>query len=277
MSRRPLKYVYLDLDGTLLGYGGSLLRAGSEQFSLASVQALELCAGAGVTPVLMSGRRQAQVAEDARLLGITDYIYEAGCVIVIAGEEHYLTGSFQPGEQSIYEQIETAGAPQLLFDSFPGRLEYHEPWHYDRDITHLLRGSIDLDVAHQLLAEHDLAELRLIDNGMSRRTMAALDPGERVRVYHLAPCSAGKGAAVAYHMRALGLEREECIAIGDARADFATEAVVDRFWLVGGERRSDPQLIDEVVASENAQVVSGSAGIGVFESVLIELEWRGQV
>ena len=40
----------------------------------------------------MSGRRQAQVAEDARLLGQASYIFEAGSALVLDGEEHWLTG-----------------------------------------------------------------------------------------------------------------------------------------------------------------------------------------
>jgi len=66
----PIRCVYADLDGTLLGHGGSLLRDAEGGFTLMPVRALEACHRAGVEVVLKSGRRKAQVAEDARnLLG----------------------------------------------------------------------------------------------------------------------------------------------------------------------------------------------------------------
>ena len=64
-----LRCVYCDLDGTLLGRGASLLHDGEGRFTLLGVRALEACARAEVEVVLYSGRRRAQVNEDARLLG----------------------------------------------------------------------------------------------------------------------------------------------------------------------------------------------------------------
>src|SRR5438045_6098143 len=93
---------------------------------------LEACHRAGAEVVLMSGRRQAQVVEDARLLGQSSYIYEAGAALVIDGDEQWLTGSLLPGELSIHDQIERAGAPALLLETYAGRLEYHSPWHVNR-------------------------------------------------------------------------------------------------------------------------------------------------
>ncbi len=64
----------------------------------------------------MSGRRRAQVAEDARLLGQRSFIFEAGACVVLDGEEHWLTGELLPGELTIAEQIERSGAPALLLE-----------------------------------------------------------------------------------------------------------------------------------------------------------------
>ena len=60
--------LYLDLDGTLLGRGASLLHDGEGGVTLAGARALEACLRASVEVVLMSGRRRVQVEEDARLL-----------------------------------------------------------------------------------------------------------------------------------------------------------------------------------------------------------------
>ena len=70
--------LYLDLDGTLLGRGASLLHDGEGSVSLVGVRAVQACLRADVEVVLMSGRRRAQVAEDARLLGQRSFIFEAG-------------------------------------------------------------------------------------------------------------------------------------------------------------------------------------------------------
>ena len=69
----PLRCVYTDLDGTLLGRAGSLFRDAEGNFSLAQARTLEACHRAGVEVVLMSCRREAQVMADARLIGQTTY------------------------------------------------------------------------------------------------------------------------------------------------------------------------------------------------------------
>ena len=53
-----MRCVYLDLDGTLLGPGASLLRGADGQFALEGVRALQACARAEAEVMLYSGRRQ---------------------------------------------------------------------------------------------------------------------------------------------------------------------------------------------------------------------------
>ena len=91
-----LRCVYTDLDGTLLGRGASLFRDADGGFTLLPARGLEACHRAGAEVVIKSGRRKAQVMEDARLIGQTSYIYEVGCGLVVDGEETYLTGSSGP-------------------------------------------------------------------------------------------------------------------------------------------------------------------------------------
>ena len=66
----PLRAVYTDLDGTLLGRGSSLFRDPEGGLSLAQARALEACHRAGAEVVIMSGRREPQVHEAARLMGM---------------------------------------------------------------------------------------------------------------------------------------------------------------------------------------------------------------
>ena len=90
--------------------------------------------------MIKSGRREPQVLEDARLTS-TAYIYEAGCAVMMDGEETVLIGDFRPEDgRTVYETIVERGVPELLFESFAPALEYHAPWHTERRHSHLFRG-----------------------------------------------------------------------------------------------------------------------------------------
>src|SRR5437763_3462173 len=129
-SPPKMRCVYLDLDGTLLGPGASLLRGGDERFALEGVRALQACWRAGAEVALYSGRRQTSVFETARLIGAEAYAFEVGCGLVVDGELEWLTDGVVPSESdgSIYEQIDRSGAPALLLEHFAGGLEYETPW-----------------------------------------------------------------------------------------------------------------------------------------------------
>src|SRR3954468_6176155 len=114
-----IRCVYTDLDGTLLGKGASLFRTAEGEFTLLAARALEACHRAGAEVVIKSGRRRAQVMEDARLLGQTSYIFEVGSGMVIDGELTFLTGDFQPLDgKTVHAQIDETGAPALLLDRY---------------------------------------------------------------------------------------------------------------------------------------------------------------
>src|SRR3954451_14881578 len=119
-----IRCVSPDLDGTLLGKGASLFRTAEGEFTLLAARALEACHRAGAEVVIKSGRRRAQVMEDARLLGQSSYIFEVGTGLVIDGELTFLTGDLQPREGlTIHAQIEETGAPGLLLERYAGALE----------------------------------------------------------------------------------------------------------------------------------------------------------
>ena len=166
MSTETIRCLYLDLDGTLLGRAGSLVHDGEGKVSIEGVRAVQACLRADVEVVLMSGRRRAQLAEDARLLGQSAYIFEAGACVVMEGEEHWLTGDLVPGELTVAEQIERSGAPAMLLERYVGRLEHHEPWHTEREVSHLFRGLVDAQEVDKLLAGAGHGNLRLVDNGV---------------------------------------------------------------------------------------------------------------
>jgi hydroxymethylpyrimidine pyrophosphatase-like HAD family hydrolase len=271
-----MRCVYVDLDGTLLGPGASLLRDADGGFELLGVRALEACHRAGAEVVIYSGRRRAQVAEDARLLGQTAFVFEAGSGLVIDGELEWLTGGLVPeGELTIADKIAVSGAPDMLLSHYEGRLEYHEPWHLDRDVSHLFRGLIDVAEADALLREQGHEGLRLVDNGVVRSRSAALAELPLVRAYHLVPATASKANAVARHMQARGYAPDEAIAIGDSREDLGAADVVGTFWLVANALTRDPSLQEVVAGRANVRVAEGSYGAGVYEAVVTTLAERG--
>jgi hydroxymethylpyrimidine pyrophosphatase-like HAD family hydrolase len=263
--------VYIDLDGTLLGRGASLLHDGEGAVSIDGVRAVQSCLRADVEVVLMSGRRRAQVFEDARLLGQSSFIYEAGSCVVLDGEEHWLTGELLPGELTIAEQIERSGAPALLLEHYSGRLEYHEPWHVQREVSHLFRGLVDAEEADLLLSEHGHGNLRLLDNGVVSRRSEALAGLPHVRGYHLLPAGASKAGGVAFHRRARGYSREDTFAVGDSREDLACAPQVDVFWLVANAVERDPSMRETIAAHANVRVTEAGYGSGVYEAVLSTL------
>jgi HAD superfamily hydrolase (TIGR01484 family) len=263
-----LRCVYTDLDGTMLGKGASLLRDAEGNFSTLAIRALEACHRAGVEVVIKSGRRKAQVYEDARLIGQPAYIYEMGCGLVDGAEELLLTGDLQPRpDATVHEQIERSGAPRLLLDSFPGRIENHAPWHTDRLFSHLFRGNVDLDEVEALFAQHGLENLRLVDNGITERRSETLTP-DVLHTYHLIPRAAGKANAVAAHMRRRGLRREETIAIGDSRGDLEVAPIVGRFYLVSNALTKDPGVREAAPAGASVTVTEEPMTAGFYEAIV---------
>jgi phosphoglycolate phosphatase len=268
----PLRCVYTDLDGTLLGHGASLFRGGDGDFTLLPARALEACWRAGVEVVIKSGRRKAQVMEDARLMGQSAYIYEVGSGLVIDGEETFLTGELQPrAGKSVHELVEESGAPALLLEAYRGRLEPHAPWHIGRQVSHLFRGRVDADEATELLRRSGHESLRLVDNGAIPAAECDLPLDGPPHAYHLVPREASKSSAVARHMQVRGYAREECLGVGDSREDLEVARCVGRFFLVANALAKDPGLDQELRSHPNVQVTEAGYGEGFYEAVVRSL------
>ena len=133
----------------------------------------------------------------------------------------------------------TTGAPALLLEHFAGRLEYHDPLHRNREVSHLFRGLVDAFEADALLAPSTATA----GCGWSTTAVPAARRARRpaaVRAYHLVPAGASKAGGVARHRRARGYAREDCIAVGDSREDLAVAPHVGTFWLVANAVERDP-------------------------------------
>jgi hydroxymethylpyrimidine pyrophosphatase-like HAD family hydrolase len=276
-----VRCLYVDLDGTLLGPGGSLLRGGDGTFALDAIRALQACARADMEVVIYSGRRQESVFDVARLIGHTSYIFELGCGLVLDGELEWLTDGVEPSEEAgtIYDQITASGGPELLLEAFQGQLEYHTPWSLRREVSHLFRGQIELREADELLRQHGLGWLRLVDNGiiaghgvpLVRSATSLAGHVERVHAYHLIPAASSKARAVARHMQNRGYGPADCIAAGDSREDLEAAGVVGTFWLVANALERDPTLARDIAGRPGVRVASAGYGAGVYEAVVSTL------
>jgi hydroxymethylpyrimidine pyrophosphatase-like HAD family hydrolase len=262
--------VYTDLDGTLLGRYGSLFRDAEGEFSMLQARALEACHRAGVEVVIKSGRREGSVMEDAKLIGSTSYICEVGCLVVMDGERTALIGDAKadPG-MTLAETMVARGIPDELFEHFEGRLEWHSPWHKEREFSLLFRGKVDVEEANRLLAERGHRGLRLIDNGAIFAPMEGIEGP--AHAYHLLPEGASKANAVAFHIRARGYAPEECIAIGDSVEDLDVAEVVGRFFVPANGPERDPALGEAISGRPNVTVTEGRMGDGVYEAIVSTL------
>jgi phosphoglycolate phosphatase len=265
-----LRCVYTDLDGTLLGRYGSLFRDSEGGFSMLQARALEACHRAGTEVVIKSGRRESSVLEDAKLIGSTSYICEVGALVVIDGERTELVGEIEtdPGK-TLAETMVERGIPDELFERFPGRLEWHNPWHRQRELSLLFRGKVDVEEANRLLAERGHTGIRLIDNGAIFAPMDGVEGP--AHAYHLLPEEASKARAVAFHMRARGYAPEECIAIGDSIEDLNVSDVVGRFFVPANGPERDPALREAIAGRPNVTVTEGRMGEGVYEAIVSTL------
>ena len=117
------------------------------QLLAAAVRALEACHRAGVEVVIKSGRRKAQVYEDARLIGQPAYIYEMGCGLADGAEEVFLTGDLEPlPERTVYEQIEDVGSARAAAaGASRAGSSTTTPGTATGTFSHLFRGEVDLE------------------------------------------------------------------------------------------------------------------------------------
>ena len=258
--------VYTDLDGTLLGAGGSLLRTEDGALTLEPASALHDLLAAGHELVLVSGRTSAQLAEAARILGAGGFIGELGAVLgwrdpgdhvwsqeVLRGD----TPAGHPG--SPFEVMVATGAVDALLDRYVGALEWHAPWHDGHEADAMLRGRVDTAEAAAFLAAAGHGWLALHDNG-------ALPVDGAPHVYHLMPRGLTKGTGVGRDLARRGVDPSAAVAIGDSVSDLAMAPEVGRMFLVANGARV-PAVADVAAAAPGVVVTAAAMGLGWAEAV----------
>jgi len=253
--------VYVDLDGTLLGPGGSLFAGLEEAVTSRAADALAGMHRAGVTVVPMSGRTEEQVREVARVIGARGFIAELGGVVSREGAVEHRHGD-APGGSSPADAMLRSGGPGLLVERLPGRLVPHTPWSdLHRDATLLFRGNVDLGEVAALLDRCGYGWMVLHDNGIIRRDFDDVDADE-VHAYHLAPRGVSKAAAVAHDVRARGIDPLRAAVVGDSPADADAGAevgtcflVANGAWVAEGSTDDGPYVTDAAYGDGFAEAV----------------------
>ena len=215
--------LFTDLDGTLLGRGASILADGEGRPNLDAVTAITRLNAAGLRAVMCSGRNARQLREGSRLLGWSDFIGELGCVRSYdrGAKVVYDTGTWPASAtrtgETPYGAMVRVGAVELLMERFPGLVEYHDPWHLDREVTHILRGNLPVAEAQAALDTLPLP-ITIVDNGIIHPPRHHLLCDE-IHAIHLVPSGTSKNRAIAQYLTDRGATRDEAIAIGDSAAD----------------------------------------------------------
>lgn len=258
---RNVRVVYADLDGTLVGPGGSLfaLPVGS---STRAATALGRLVEAGIELVLVSGRTRGGMREPARVLGATGFVAELGAIVVeqLLPEEGVTDfGAFE-GRGSPFEAMVRSGAGAFLLDRYPERLEMHLPWAaLGREATMLFRGLVDPREATEALREAGYGWLQLHDNGRIRRRSGSLQVDD-VHAYHLTPGGVSKGSGVRLHRARRGIPLEAAVLVGDSPSDVAAAPEVAAMFLVANGLAGPEE-------GPNVRVTSAPAGDGFAEVV----------
>lgn len=274
-----VEIAYSDVDGTILGRGGSLLLDIDGNPTLAAARAVLDVNAAGLPCVLVSGRTAPMLREITRILGWQDFIAEMGTIRAYGRGEHVVydlgqwTEGVIPADMTPYDAIEEAGAIQALFDAFPGKIEYHSPHHVGRETSHLLRGAVDPGAAQAILDAMTLP-VAFHDNGIIHPPAHTLVGVEKVHAYHVMPKGVTKADAVGRDLESRALRPEQAVMIGDSLADVEVADRVGLVVLTANALRSDG-VAEAAARAGNVVVTAGASGVGWAEFAAAWLDARG--
>ncbi|MBI2170163.1 MAG: HAD family phosphatase [Actinobacteria bacterium] len=262
----PIRVLYTDVDGTLVGPLGNLFWDGERRPTLEAAEAILRAQAEGLEIVPLSGRDRIQVIELARLIGAETWIGELGGVRSYGRGEEVVTdrGAF-PGTGVPVDAL--APALSALVAAHQGSLEEHEPWNDGRTTSLMVRGQVDISSANRTLTDLGLDWAEVVDNGVIPRRYEGLPALDVIRCYHLTPRGISKATGIAADRAHRGLAREECAVIGDARADLDCHGEVGRVFVVANAVEKDPELGPLVDKIPNAEVTKRGHGLGFADVV----------
>ncbi|MDQ6650405.1 MAG: HAD hydrolase family protein [Actinomycetota bacterium] len=255
----------------MVGPMGCFFRAEDHALTLEPARALVALHAAGIALVLVSGRTRAQLVEAGRIFGADGFVGELGAVLGWDGgrSAEILTGDMPPSMAAApAAAIEETGVVVRLFERYPGRLEYHAPWHLGHEADVMLRGNVDAADAARWLADEGFGWLVLSDNGVLPMTRpTGLDPAALpAHVYHLMPAGLSKGLGVARDLARRGLSSEQAVAIGDSASDLEMAPFVGRLWVTANGARQ-PHMPALMAALDNVVTADEAVGPGWAQAV----------
>ena len=262
-----VRYVFTDLDATMLAPGSCVLTDNEGNPSTALVEAIVALKRAGIEVIPCSGRNRSMLQEDCRLLGFNAYIGEMGGLLMLdlkAARWEYFTGDmpYDPTcGKTPHEVIEECGVLQRILDRYPGRIEFHNDMstgYKHREVTVGMRGEVQDDEVQAMLDETG-AGLVWTNNGylthVSKPTILKLAPGEG-RAFNIQPAGLDKGRGIERFCELRGIDPAETLAIGDSESDFLAAPHVGTFACVQNALR-DPAAESLIAANDNVVVTPG--------------------
>ncbi|MBM6683816.1 HAD family hydrolase [Collinsella intestinalis] len=263
-----VRYVFTDLDGTMMGPGSCVLKNAAGEPSVDFAATLVELARAGIEVIPCSGRNRSMLHEDTRVLGLNSYIGEMGGLIMLDREHNdweYFTADmpFDPADgKTPHEVIEAAGVCDEFVTRWPGMLEYHNDMangYKYREVTVGIRGEVDDAVAQGILDASGLP-LDWVSNGylnyISAPTTLNLPEGVRGRAFNIQPRGLGKGRAIERFCERRGIDPAETLSIGDASSDFLMADATAQFVLVENGLK-DPAAETFLAAHDSALLTHG--------------------
>lgn len=263
-----VRYLFTDLDATMLAPGSCALKGNDGEPSLALVQAIVALRRACVEIIPCSGRNRTMLQEDARILGFNAYIGEMGGLLMLDLKNNwweYFCGDmpYDPAcGRTPHQVMEDAGVCQGIIDRWPGRIEYHNDMstgYKYREVTVGMRGEIPDAEAQAMLDEAGLG-LVWANNGylthVSKPTTLELGEDGPGRAFNILPAGLNKGRGIERFCELRGIDPAETLAIGDSESDFLAAPYVGTFVCVENALM-DPAVEELIARHGNVYVARG--------------------
>ena len=260
-----IRVLYVDIDGTLVGPGGSLFLDGDGQFQIETAAAIGRAREAGIEIALLSGRSRPSMVELARIIDAPTWIGELGALRCYDhGRSPVHDYGEYPGDGAPIDELRAAA--EKLWTQHPRQLEEHGPWNAYREASFMVRGEVDETDVRAWLDANGYDWVDFLDNGVIPRPFPGLDV-ETVRVYHLVPRGVSKALAIVADQQHRDIAPDECAVIGDAHSDLECASVVARAFITANAVVKDPTLPAAIDAVANAEVTPRGYGLGFADAV----------
>ena len=265
---KSIRYVFTDLDGTMLAPGSTVLADNDGNPSTVVPETLVALKRAGIEVIPCSGRNRSMLHEDVRVLGLNAYIGEMGGLLMLdhhASRWEYYTAdmAYDPAcGLTPHQVIERLGVCDQFIERWPGLLEYHNDMatgYKTREVTVAMRGEVPDAEARAMLAASG-ANLDWGDNGhlnyISAPTTLHLPEGVSGRAFNISPGGLNKGGGIERFCAERGIDPAQTLAIGDSSADYRMAEACALFCLVeNGLKNADaPAFLER---TPNAYVTHG--------------------